>query len=218
MHTDRRDFLARLTTVAAAVAFDPEEMRSDLSRPREGPWDTSWIPRVERAKYRVVFNTNSPAEGAAFNLASAFLDGYAEVHSTKDEETRAVLVFRQLGTVMALNDEMWSRYSIGADRKINDPATGAPAVRNVFWKSAPGSATPSKDKIEPLQARGMISLVCNVSLGSIGYSFANATNRDVEEVRKEVRANLVPGAIIVPSGIYALIRAQNAGCAFMQGT
>jgi intracellular sulfur oxidation DsrE/DsrF family protein len=218
MHADRRDFIARLTTVAAAVAFDPDELRAGLSAPPEGPWDTSWIPRVERAKYRVVFNTNAPADGAAFNLVSAFLDGYAEVHATKDDETRAVVVFRQMGTVMALNDEMWSRYGIGASRQINDPATGAPAVRNVFWKSAPDSATPSKDKIEPLHARGMISLVCNVSLGSIGYTFAKAANRDVEEVRKEVRANLVPGAIIVPSGIYALIRAQNAGCAFMQGT
>jgi intracellular sulfur oxidation DsrE/DsrF family protein len=28
----------------------------------------------------------------------------------------------------------------------------------------------------------------------------------------------VPGAILVPSGIYALIRAQNAGCAYMQGS
>jgi intracellular sulfur oxidation DsrE/DsrF family protein len=34
----------------------------------------------------------------------------------------------------------------------------------------------------------------------------------------EARANLIPGAIVVPSGIYALIRAQNAGCAFMPGT
>lgn len=218
MHTDRRNFLARMSSVAAAMALDADEMRADLSAPPEGPWDTSWIPRVERAKYRVVFNTNAPADGNAFNLVLAFLDSYAEVHGTTDEETRAVLVFRQLGTVMALNDEMWSRYAIGADRKINDPATGAPAERNVFWKSAQGAAPPAKDKIEPLHARGMVSLVCNVSLGSIGSSFAKAANRDVEEVRKEVRANLVPGAIIVPSGIYGLIRAQNAGCAFMQGT
>jgi hypothetical protein len=64
----------------------------------------------------------------------------------------------------------------------------------------------------------MISLVCNVSLGNMGRRFAEQTKRSVEEVQAELRANLVPGAIIVPSGIYALIRAQNAGCAFMLGT
>lgn len=29
--------------------------------------------------------------------------------------------------------------------------------------------------------------------------------------------SLIPGAILVPSGIYGLIRAQNAGCAYMPG-
>jgi hypothetical protein len=64
----------------------------------------------------------------------------------------------------------------------------------------------------------MISLVCNIAAMNVGYSLAQKSGRDVEEVRQEVKANLVPGAILVPSGIYALIRAQNAGCAFMQGT
>jgi hypothetical protein len=64
----------------------------------------------------------------------------------------------------------------------------------------------------------MISLVCNVSLGNMGRRFADQTKGNVEEVQAELRANLVPGAIVVPSGIYALIRAQNAGCAFMLGT
>ena len=64
----------------------------------------------------------------------------------------------------------------------------------------------------------MISLVCNISLRNMGRRFAEQANRNVEEVQQEVRTNLVPGAIIVPSGIYALIRAQNAGCAFMPGS
>jgi hypothetical protein len=65
---------------------------------------------------------------------------------------------------------------------------------------------------------GMISLVCSIAANNIGYSLAQQSGRDVEEVRREVKANLVPGAILVPFGIYALIRAQNAGCAYMQGT
>ena len=69
-----------------------------------------------------------------------------------------------------------------------------------------------------LQKRGPISLVCNVALNNVGSSFAQRTKQSVETVREELRANLIPGAIPVPSGICALIRAQNAGCAFMQGT
>lgn len=46
---------------------------------------------------------------------------------------------------------------------------------------------------------------------------AEASKRDVAEVKKEVFANLVPGTIVVPSGVFALMRAQNAGCAYMRG-
>jgi len=72
--------------------------------------------------------------------------------------------------------------------------------------------------IETLHRRGMISLVCAIAAGNVARGFAEKSGRPVDEVRDEVKANLVPGAILVPSGIYALIRAQNAGCAYMQGT
>ena len=210
----RRDFLTSLTLAAATIALDRDEARA---MPSSGPWDTSWIDSLAKAKYRVVFNGSDVADGAVLDYTSTFFDQFHEVHDTRDAETRPVIVFRRLGTVMALNDAMWDRFGIGADRKIDDPLTKAPARRNPFW-SAPAGDRHAAMSIEAMQKRGLICLACNVSLMSMGYSFAQKTGRDVEEVRKEVRENLVPGAIAVPSGIFALIRAQNAGCAFMQGT
>ena len=64
----------------------------------------------------------------------------------------------------------------------------------------------------------MICLVCNIALGNWSARAAKRTNKKTEDVIADAKANLVPGTIIVPSGIYALIRAQNAGCAFMPGT
>jgi len=34
-------------------------------------------------------------------------------------------------------------------------------------------------------------------------------------VHQEIRSNLVPGALLVPSGIFGAAEAQNAGCAFI---
>ena len=153
------------------------------------------------------------------NYASTFFDHFHEVHDTSDKQTRPVIVFRRLGTPMAFNDAAWDRYAIGADSKVTDPVTRAPARRNVFFKARPGASPESVAmKIDTLQARGLICLVCNVALNSFGSVYAATVKRDVEEVRADLKASLVPGAILVPSGIYALIRAQNAGCAFMQGT
>jgi len=72
--------------------------------------------------------------------------------------------------------------------------------------------------LESLHGRGLISLVCNVALGNWARGRAERTKRDPESVVAEARANLIPGAILVPSGIYGLIRAQNAGCAYMPGS
>jgi intracellular sulfur oxidation DsrE/DsrF family protein len=210
----RRDFLASLRLAAATIAVDRDEA---FAKTTSGPWDTSWIDALAKAKYRVVFNGSDIADGAALDYTSTFFDHYHEVHDTRDSDTRPVIVFRRLGTVMALNDAMWERYGIGTDRKVDDPVTKAPARRNPFW-SVPAGDRHAGTSIESLQKRGLICLACNVSLTSMGYSFGQKTGRDSAEVTKELRENLVPGAIAVPSGIFALIRAQNAGCAFMQGT
>jgi len=202
---------------AAALAFDADEMRAESASTAPGTWDTSWLERLAAAQYRVVFNGNEMNDGEVIDYAATFLDHYHEVHNTTDAQARPVVVFRRLGTSLAINDAMWDRYAIGEDRKIEDPVTRAPARRNVYWRAGSPTGTQS-NKIETLHKRGMISLVCNVALGNVGRRLAEQTKQRVEDVQAELRANLVPGAILVPSGIYALIRAQNAGCAFMPGT
>lgn len=214
--TKRRNFLAQLGVAAAAMTIDADELRA-ASTASSSPWDTSWIDKLASAQYRVVFNGSEIADGAALDFASTFLDHFHEVHGTSDQQTRPVIVFRRLGTTMGFNDAMWAKYSIGHDR-TKDPATGAPARRNVFWKAAPGSSTDSSTKMETLMGRGLIVLVCAVATNNVGTRLADKNHLDAEEVRKDLKANLVPGGILVPSGIFALIRAQNAGCAYMPGT
>jgi hypothetical protein len=216
--TKRRTFLGQLGALAAGVSVAPDELRAASGR-NLGPWDTSWLDRVASAQYRVVFNTSEINDGNVLSYASTFLDDYHTVHGTTDTQTRPVIVFRRLGTPMAVNDAMWERYAIGEDLKIKDANTHAFATRNVYWKAREGATGyEAKYAIEPLQQRGLISLVCNVALGNWAASMARKTQRDPEAVKAEARENLIPGAILVPSGIYALIRAQNAGCAYMPGT
>lgn len=216
--THRRDFLAQLGVLATATVVDAERVAAEPP-PAESSWDTSWIERLATARFRVVFNASEINDGAAMNYASTFFDHFREVHATTDPQTRPVIVFRRLGTPMAFNDTLWQRYAIGEELKINDPATRTPATRNVFWSGRQG-ASPGElaSMLETLNQRGLISLVCNVSATNWARRIAERSKRDVEQVRAEINANLVPGAILVPSGIYALIRAQNAGCAFMPGT
>jgi len=216
--TGRRDFLAQLGAFAAAATLDRDELHA-AAEASQGPWDTSWLNRLALAQFRVVFNASEVSDGDVLSHAASFFDDFNTVHGTTDQQTKPVIVFRRLGTPMSFNDILWQRYAIGEDLKIKDPNRHAFATRNVFWKPRDGaSGWEVEMALEALQRRGLISLVCNVAVGNWATQMARRYQRDPETVKAEARANLIPGAILVPSGIYALIRAQNAGCAYMPGS
>jgi hypothetical protein len=215
--TGRRGFIAQLGILAAGMTVDSDELHATPGA-SQGSWDTSWLDRLAAAQYRVVFNGSEVEEGAVLSFAASFLDDYRDVHGTTDQQTRPVIVFRRLGTPMAFNDSLWQRYAIGEDIKLKDPNTHAFATRNVFWRPRDGATGWEAElALESLQRRGLIVLLCNVALGNWARQMARRHQRDSEAVNAEARENLIPGAILVPSGIYALIRAQNAGCAYMPG-
>ena len=217
-HPRRRDFLGQLGAAAAALFAPPIQSDGRHVPMRDSAWDLSWVDRLKDVPYRVVFDANDVADGFALDLAVMFLDQYHEVYGTRDDQARAVIVMRQLGTPLALGDALWDRYAIGEEIKVKDPATHQPARRNPFLRAAPGvSPDAAKSKLEALRARGTILLLCNIAANNWASRHASLAHRDVEAVQTEVRNGLAPGVILVPSGVFALIRAQNAGCALMRG-
>jgi intracellular sulfur oxidation DsrE/DsrF family protein len=181
-------------------------------------WDMSWVDQLQRAQYKAVFDSPALADGAALDLASGIQDNFKEVYGS-DDGVRMVVVMRQLGQVMAFNDDLWNRYGIGEERKVNDPLTKQPARRNPYLKVLPGEPDWAvASKLETLHARGAIFLVCNRASMNWAAGAAERTKKDVEQVRNDVRNGLVPGATLMPTGVFALVRAQNAGCAYMKGS
>jgi len=136
-HPRRSDFLGQLGAAAAALFTPP--IRSERRHfPRHGSsWDLSWVDRLTDVPYRVVFDANDVADGFALDLTVMFFDQYHEVYDTRDDQARAVIVMRQLGTPLALGDALWDRYAIGEEIKVRDPATRQPARRNPFLRAAP---------------------------------------------------------------------------------
>lgn len=177
-------------------------------------WDMSWVKPLEKAKYRMVVDASTIESGYALDVVNSFLQDYREVYRTKDADTRGVVVIRRLGTPLAFGDALWDRYAIGEDTKTNDPITKKPAVRNPYIQGPSDSGT----TINSLRARGTIFLLCNVAMTNWSRRTAEKVGRTADEVRNDVLANLGPGVIVMPTGLFALIHAQNAGCAYMRGT
>ena len=218
---DRREFLEHLGVASAAVLGTRGlPLNAAVVPPPHAagePWDMSWLDRLKSATYRAVIDANTLEEGYAADLANGLLGDYHGVHGTSDDQVRIVIVARRAGTPLVLGDAAWEKFPVGEDTKMND-RDGAPYRRNPFYRPRPGASPESATtKLESLQRRGVILLVCNIALNNWARGLAERTRRDVEEVKKEVFANLVPGTTVMPSGVFAIMRAQNAGCAYMRG-
>ena len=226
MTQDRRDFLTKLGFGAVALGgsafvapLDAQELdRIGETLAAEPLWNMSWVDELQKVPYKAVFDSPTLADGSALDLAAGIWDNFKEVYGT-DSSCRMVIIMRQLGQVMAFNDSMWEKYGIGEERKVNDPLTKQPARRNPWAKSMPGDPSwATASKLDSLRARGAILLVCNRASMNWAANAAERTKGDLEAIKNDVRNNLVPGAILMPTGIFALVRAQNAGCAYMRGS
>ena len=63
--------------------------------------------------------------------------------------------------------------------------------------------------------RGQTVLACNMALRFMSGKLARAEKLEPKAVYDDLRANLVPGVTLMPSGIFAVARAQEAGCRLM---
>ena len=218
-HPNRRDFLGlglAVASTAGAAAFAP--LLAEPHGINASEWDMSWTEEIGKARYKAAFDSTNLNDGSALDLAAGIWDNFKEAYGT-DEGVRMVVIMRQLGQVMAFNDKMWQKYGIGEERKVNDPLTKQSATRNPFASAVAGEPSWAVGaKLDALYKRGAVFLVCNRASMNWAASAAERTNRPVDEVRADVRANLVPGAFLMPTGVFALVRAQNAGCAYMRGS
>jgi hypothetical protein len=228
-HSSRREFVTKAGRLASAVSLTsllaPAAALAAPASPSPvetaaGEWDLSWVTRLATATDRAVFDwpgLGDPADPIVLELAERYLDNCQAAYASQQHETRVVLNIRTQAIPAALNDATWERYALGAEYKVNDPVTGKLAVRNPFWHRAPdplpGVALPT---VADLLGRGAIVLVCDFALEHLAKRLAEKTSRQSAEVHLELRSGFVPGAFLVPSGIFGMAKAQNAGCALVR--
>ena len=133
---------------------------------------------------------------------------------TPDEELSAVVVLRSKAIALALNDATWKKYKLGKLFKIIDMSYNATAERNLYWDPREGEMPEPGMSIKALLARGVLFCVCETALTLTSRQYARSKSLDPEEVKKEWIAGLIPGIQLVPSGVWAINRAQEHGCSY----
>jgi intracellular sulfur oxidation DsrE/DsrF family protein len=217
--TPRREFLGSLAAGAATLGISTLAPLGLSATPESmalaGEAD-AWFEKV-KGKHRIVFDVPEPHEVFPFAWPRVFLMTNINT-GTPENENGVVVVFRHNAIPFAMSDTVWAKYKFGEVFKINDPVTKAPSIRNAFWKPKPGDfAVPGIGNvaigINELQESGVMFCVCDMALTV--YSAALAAGGDAAAVKKDFVANLLPGIQVVPSGVWALGRAQEKKCGYI---
>lgn len=224
----RRQFIARVATAAAVVAsgacaapLGAAAQQGASPMPTSPPFDDSWTRRVMAARHRAVMDSPEVDDGSALVQATLFMQGYRQQLDAGGNDVVPVVVMRHHGTVMAFGDAIWAKYALGEYAKITDPATGKNSLRNPFVRVGTDDKNPllpADSSMEALLATGTILLACNRAAMRLASLMAKKLSSDVDDVRAEFRAGVVPGVLLQPSGVYAILRAQDVGCAFIRST
>jgi hypothetical protein len=235
--TPRREFLGHLATTAVALAgtacvggHAQAAAAGTAPQPTNGTagavaaqsarvlWDDSWVSKLT-AKHKAMFEAASVEEGAVLGHAVRYLNGMREALETADGDVQVVLVIRHSAIPMAFNDAMWAKYNIGKQAKIKDGNDWA--TRNPYLNGRSGGSGRGDRPSATLAwfgTHGHIMLGCNMATLGWGGEFAQAAGLDSKTVYEDLKANLVPGMILQPNGIYAVHRAQEAGCTFFKSS
>ncbi len=182
-------------------------------------WDTSWMARIT-AKHKAVFDSPQINDGDALYMAAGYFAWVKDVFKTGDSDSSVVVVLRHAAVPMLYSDAMWAKYDFGAETKTTDPSTKKPAKRNVFYRKLdrdgkPATGDDAAASIAALTSRGVIFLGCDRATRAFASQIAEKTKQQESAVYEELRQNLVPTATLMPTGIFATLLAQEAGCSKM---
>jgi hypothetical protein len=174
----------------------------------DGP---NWPGKLE-GRHRQVVDAYAVNDGHPLAFASTFLLTDAAPGSAV-----SLVVLRAQALPIALDSAIWEKYKIGESFKIIDPEIKAPAVKNPFLHPKPGVLLTDDMAVDRLLRKGAIFGACNVALHGMSKLLASNAGVSADDAAKEWAANLVPGITLLPSGVWGVNRAQEAGCTYCAG-
>jgi hypothetical protein len=222
--TNRRNFLGSLATGAAAVGLTTiaPSLSAFAGETKLDPkvyGDPEEIFKKITGKHKIVFDSPHPHEIYPFAWPRVFLLTN-EATGTANKDCSVMVVLRHSSIGYAMEDRLWAKYGLGKMFGANDPETKEPAVRNPFWKPKPGAyKIPGVGElligVDQLQSNGVLFCVCAAAINVYSAVTAQAMNLKHEDVKNDFLSGVLPGIQPVPSGVWALGRAQAKGCGYI---
>ncbi len=221
MTTTRRAFVDRLAAGAAALgglAMLGPVLPADLAAAspagdasRSTDWDTRWTERLT-GRIRTCFDVPEVESAYGVWRATIWARQYEATLGIPARELSTVLVLRHNAIVLAMQQAFWDRYGLADVAKATHPLTGEPVRRNpALLGAADGVEAPYAGfALTAFLERGGVALACDLALQDLIALVSKADGVSAEVARERAIAGLVPGVILQPSGVFAVLYAQQA--------
>jgi hypothetical protein len=217
----RRQFIGRIAAGAAAIGIMsiPQSIKAAPSLFNQHSDDDAdqWFNKV-KGKHRMVFDVTAPHGVFPFAWPRGFLLTNQKT-GTPASDIGVVVILRHDAIPYAFGNDLWTKYDFGTHFKLTDPITNNKATRNAFWQPKPNDfSIPGIGNvaigINDLQADGVMFCVCDMAITVHSAVIAGALKKDAADVKKDWINGLLPGIQVVPSGVWAVGRAQEHDCKY----
>lgn len=214
----RRKFLGSLATGAAVSSLGILPQIAQATTPVNPALvgdAEQWLKKGIKGKHRIAYD--GPEPHAAFPIIWTWAFYFSNNQTgIDDDDMTGVCVLRHNAIPFAMKDELWAKYKFGDSFSITDNTTKKSALRNPYYQPKEGDyPMPGIDGIKTLQKRGALFCVCDLAITVYSGAIAQGMNMDPQAVKEEWVAGLLPGVQLVPSGVWALQRAQKYGCGYI---
>lgn len=225
MATGRREFIGRVavgTVALTGMSAIPTHVASALGiAPTGSSPDIGWMKRVT-GRHRAVFDCAEVESAYGVWRSTIWGNQMQEAFEAKPTDISTVLVLRHNAIVLAMQQPYWDSYAIGRAHNATHPLTLQSTERNpALLSSTRGEIDAQFDAmaLDKAIARGTIVLGCSLAFEmDVVPAIVKKDGVSADVARQKARSLLVPGVIMQPSGVFASLVAQDAGCHYIRAS
>lgn len=220
-----RGALGLLTLGLFSGAPDPTEARLVW---KTSEWKLAEFEKLVKdpARIKQVYDIVQIGDGKFLNNIKNSFNGLQFGFGIPERQIKIAAALHGPANMLNYDDYVWQKYQIGEWLKVTDPASGKPAVKNLFYNSKVSlkQEFAAKDpddlnsiyqdtSMEALQSRGAQFLSCHTALEEQVRVLIsrNKLSQSPEDIVKDILAHTVPGVLVVASMVAAIALLQAEG-------
>jgi intracellular sulfur oxidation DsrE/DsrF family protein len=178
------------------------------------------------ARIKQVYDVVQISDGKFLNNIKNSFNGLRFGFGIAEGQVKIAAALHGPANMLNYDDYIWEKYQIGEWLNVTDPASGRPAVKNLFYNSKIGLKEESASKspsdrnsvyqdtsIQALQSRGTQFLSCHTALEEqvrVLISHRSLAHSP-EDVVNDMLGHTLPGVLVVASMVAAIALLQAEG-------